>query len=148
MCSSLLPSFRSCRWLELTSLRRKHSSLGLRGEAQKDRTHKAFYLTGDEETFKRGIAMVEQDIKRLEAEASNLEHQIELSSKYRLDISKLKEACALVASNIGTLSFEEKRLALQALQISAMIDGDEVILYGAVPIKDLLSVSTQSKLKV
>jgi len=117
-------------------------------EGQKDRIYRAFYLTGDEDTFKRDIATVEQEIERLETEACNLEHQIELSSKYQLDISKLKEACVLVASNIRTVSFEEKRLTLQALHISVMIDGDKVKLYGAVPIKDLLSVSTQSRLTI
>jgi len=117
-------------------------------EAQKERTYKAFYLTGDEETFKRDIAMVEQDIKRLEAEASNLEHQIELSNKYQLDISRLKEACALVASNIKTLSFDEKRLTLQALHISVMIDGDKLTLSGAVPMRGLSSVSSQARLTI
>jgi site-specific DNA recombinase len=117
-------------------------------EAQKERTYKAFYLTGDEETFKHDIAMVEQDIKRLGAEASDLEHQIELSNKYQLDISRLKEACALVASNIKALSFDEKRLALQALHISVMIDGDKVTLSGAVPTRGLSSVSSQAKLTI
>jgi len=117
-------------------------------EAQKDRIYRAFYLTGDEDNFKRDIAAAEQEIERLETEASKLEHQIELSSKYQLDISKLKEACALVASNIRTLSFEEKRLALQALHISVMVDRDKITLYGTVPIEDLLSMSTHSELTV
>ncbi|GAJ02024.1 unnamed protein product, partial [marine sediment metagenome] len=60
----------------------------------------------------------------------------------------LKEACALVVSNIKALSFDEKRLVLQALHISVMIDGDKVTLSGAVPMRGLSSVSSQARLTI
>ena len=92
----------------------------------------------------KGIHSIEQYIKGLEAQAQNLKERIELSNQYRLNIDNLKEACALVADNINSLSFEQKRFALEVLQVRVMIDGDNIALHGAVPIEELSIVSTQS----
>ncbi len=117
-------------------------------EAQKERIYRAFYLTGNEDTFKQDIATIEQEVQRLETEVGNLEHHIELSREYQFDVSRLKEACALVARNAGNLSFEEKRLALQALDVSVIVDKDKVTLCGALPAEGLLSVSGQPRLTI
>ena len=94
------------------------------------------------------MATLEQEVTKLQSESENLERQMKLSNEYQFNLSEIKQACALVADNVSTLSFKQKRLALQALQISVTIDGDKVTLYGSVPVKELFSVSAQSKLTV
>jgi hypothetical protein len=36
--------------------------------------------------------------------------------------------------NLGNLSFEEKRLFLEALKIKVLIDGDNVAIQGSIPV--------------
>ena len=104
-------------------------------QKQKDRINKAFQITGDEATFRRDIALVTKEIQGLEREYSNLQVQLEQSSQLDLDIEKLESACELVKSNLKSLSFEEKRFALQALKVRVLIDGDIVSMQGWIPPK-------------
>ena len=101
---------------------------------QKDRINRAFQITGDEQTFRRDIALINREIEQLERERLNLEQRLDLSSQLDLDISNLKAACDLVKSNLKTLSFEEKRLALSALRLRVLIDGNSVAIQGAIPL--------------
>jgi site-specific DNA recombinase len=104
-------------------------------QKQKDRINKAFQITGDEATFRRDIALVTKEIQGLEREYSNLQVQLEQSSQLDLDIEKLESACELVKNNLKSLSFEEKRFALQALKVRVLIDGDTVSMQGWIPPK-------------
>ena len=103
-------------------------------QRQKDRIHKAFYLTGDEEAFKRNIGMLAKEIEALKETQSELEERISASKQFEVDIDGVKGACELVKRNLKTLSFEEKRLALEALQVKVWVSDDGVEINGCIPI--------------
>ena len=102
-------------------------------EKQRDRTHKAFYITGDEDTFRRNIGQITREMEGLKEEQHRLEGCIRASNGVRLDAENIKAACEIVKSRLGALSFEDKRLALDALQIRVVVDGDSLTLQGAIP---------------
>ncbi len=102
---------------------------------QKDRVWTAFRITGDEDTFRRDIMILDREIQQTEAEIAVLQERIQANENFTLDADNLKEACYIVASNLKSLSFEEKRLALQALQVKVSIDGDSINLQGAIPLE-------------
>jgi len=101
---------------------------------QKDRINRAFHITGDEQTFRRDIVLINKEIEQLERERLNLERRLDLSNQVDLDIGNLKAACDLVKSNLKALSFEEKRLALSALRLRVLIDGNSVAIQGSIPL--------------
>jgi hypothetical protein len=49
-------------------------------------------------------------------------------------LTDIEKACELVVRNLGNLSFEEKRLVLDALKIKVLIDGDDVAIQGSIPV--------------
>ncbi|MBA7716568.1 hypothetical protein ES703_125642 [subsurface metagenome] len=104
-------------------------------EKEKDRIHKAFYVTGDEERFKKAMAMLTEEVKALEEEEINQINRIEANKQFALNVEGIKEACELVKSNLASLNYEEKRLALKALQIKVMVDGSDINIEGAIPIQ-------------
>lgn len=103
-------------------------------EKQKARAWKAFEITGDEETFKVNIAQLEEEITALKEEQERLQKRIEAGNRFGLNIQDLERACELVKRNVKGLSYEEKRLTLEALQIKVWIDGDDVAIEGAIPL--------------
>ncbi|MFC1943754.1 hypothetical protein ACFLWO_04185 [Chloroflexota bacterium] len=102
-------------------------------------------LTTTEQTFRRDIGLITQEIESLEAQVKNLEQRIEFRSQHQLDISNLKEACALVAGNLRGLTLDDRRLALKASDVRVLIDEDSITLQGTVPVKELSVASTLSQ---
>jgi len=102
-------------------------------EREKNHIHRAFYLTGDESTFKAAIAENTNSIEQLEKELVKCQERIENNKQFILNGDSLREACELVTSNLKTLDCSEKRLALQALQISVTIKDESIQIRGAVP---------------
>ena len=128
----------------VSDLERLEAQLANR-EKQKQRAWKAFEITGDEEAFRRGIASLGKEIEALEEEKLSLEKRIEAIKQCQLDEEGIKKACELVSRNLKTLSFDEKRLALEALQIKVFIGDDSVIIKGAIPIPEHNVVSIPSR---
>lgn len=114
-------------------LERKKAELGKK-EKEKSRVWKAFEITGDEKKFRHDIATLGGEIKALEEEASQLERRIEEREQSHISIKGIKQACELIKTNLGGLGFEEKRLALEALQIKVWIDGESITIEGVIPI--------------
>jgi len=103
-------------------------------EKQKARVWKAFELTGDEATFRSDIGAITKDTEELTQKKATLESQIEASKQFNPDIPDIKKACELVAMNAHSLNYEGKRLALRALRIKVLVDGDNITLRGIIPI--------------
>lgn len=112
-------------------------------ERQKNRIWKAFELTGDEEKFKSDIRSLEEEVKSLEDKRKKLEDSIEENRHFQLHTEQIMEACELVSRNLGNLTFADKRLALEALQIEAWLDGDNITIKGAIPIPSDAIATTQ-----
>ena len=49
-------------------------------------------------------------------------------------MESIERFCELVRQNLGDFTFDDKRLALEALQIKVIVDGDSVNIEGAIPV--------------
>jgi len=126
------------RNLEVTEAQLKHK------EREKERIHRVFYLMGDEERFKKDMGILAEGIKSLEEERANLISRIEASQKFDLDVEGIKRACELVKSNLNSLDYASKRLALEALGIKIMVEGSDINIQGVIPIQRVPIVSASS----
>ena len=66
-----------------------------------------------------------------------------MAKRATFDIESIKKACELVSRNLNELSFENKRLALKALNIKVWSDGEYIRIEGVIPITDGAIVTTQ-----
>jgi hypothetical protein len=103
-------------------------------EKEKDRAWKAFELTGDEPKFNKEIKDVMAKIEALEKQNLELERRIEASKQAEVDMDSIKRFCELARSNLADLTFENKRLALQALNIKVWVNGGNVTIEGTIPV--------------
>ncbi len=104
-------------------------------EKEKNRIHKAFSITGDESKFRKDIADLTEEVKALRQEETSLESRIEANKKFALNLEGIKQACELVKNNLTSLSFKEKRLALEALQIKVIAGDLNITVEGVIPIQ-------------
>ena len=63
----------------------------------------------------------------------HIERQISTQQECQIDSAGIEQFCQMVKRNLKDLSFEDKRLALEALQIKVWIDGNNVEITGAIP---------------
>jgi len=70
----------------------------------------------------------------LEQRKSELETRIEQAKQTEVDMECIERFCELVRQNLGNFTFEDKRLALEALQVKVWVDGDNVNIEGAIPV--------------
>jgi len=111
-------------------------------EKEKDRAWKAFEITGDEPKFRGEIEGITAGIEGLERQRQGIERRIELVAQSEINIDGIKKFCELARSNLDEFTFEDKRLALEALQIKVWIDGEHITLEGAIPVAESDIVST------
>jgi hypothetical protein len=74
-----------------------------------------------------------------------LERRIEVQNQCTANIESVERFCDLVRTNIKQFSFQDKRLALEALQIKVWIDSDKVTIEGVVPVDEQRIVSNASR---
>ncbi len=115
-------------------------------QKQKERIWRAFELTGDEDTFKQDIERLTREITSLENEMLELGHKIQSYEQYEIDAERIKEACQLFSTNLKGLTYEEKRFALEALQIRVLVDGESLKLEGVISLGEPTIVSSASRL--
>ncbi len=111
-------------------------------EDQKARTWKAFEITGDEKTFKASIAKLGEEVRALEEEKLRLEKRIEVCGQFKLDFRDIRRACNIVKRNLRGITFEDKRLALEALQVKVWVDGTAIAIEGAIPMGDIRNTTS------
>jgi len=70
---------------------------------------------------------------------AELEAKIEQTQQATVDLDNIKLACEMVSQNLGTLTYEDKRLAIEALDIKVWMKHDELIMEGSIPMSDDLS---------
>lgn len=106
---------------------------------EKDRTWKAFEITGDEAKFTCEIKSITLKMGEFERRKAELENKIEQIGKVEINMESIKKYCELARNNIGSLSFSEKRLVLESLGARVIVSKEDVTLQGMIPI-----VSSQS----
>lgn len=113
---------------------------------QKERIWRAFELTGDEGAFKKDVERLDQEVRAIEQEKSELEQKIEAYQNYEIDANRVKEACKLYSDNLKNMTYQDKRLALEALQIRVVVEGDKIVLNGIIPMASPSIESSVSRL--
>ena len=56
-----------------------------------------------------------------------------------MDMDNIKLACEIVSQKLGSLTYEDKRLALKALDIKVWIKHYELTMEGSIPMSEDLS---------
>jgi len=59
---------------------------------------------------------------------------IEIARKAKADITDIERACQLIKDNLGELSFENKRKALEVLGVKVWLDVGNVAIEGNIPV--------------
>ena len=106
-------------------------------DKQKARAWKAFEITGDEETFRQTIGQLQSEVEALQEGESRLQQEIAANAQFSPDPQDIKDACELVRRNLKGLSLDDKRQAMEALQLKVWIDGNAVEVEGAIPLPEL-----------
>jgi len=114
-------------------------------QKQKERAWSAFLYSGDEDTFKRMIADVEAKLQAFELEKADIESRMQSYNEFEARAEDLKEACKRVSANLGKLTTGEKQLALDALGIKVLVDGDDIRIQGTLPLDLVPPMSTLSE---
>jgi len=65
---------------------------------------------------------------------AELEARIEQTKLNEANMESIERFCEIVRQNLGDFTFDDKRLALEALQIKVIVDGDSVNIEGAIPV--------------
>jgi site-specific DNA recombinase len=110
-------------------------------EKQKTRTWKAFEITGDEETFKQSIGQLRGEVETLQREESRLQQDIAANVQFTPDPQDVKKACEMVRQNLNNLSLEDKRQAMDILQVKVWIDASTVAIEGTIPVPEVCIAS-------
>ncbi len=70
---------------------------------------------------------------------AELEAKIGQTQRAVVDMDNIKLACEIVSQKLGSLTYEDKRLALKALDIKVWIKHNELTMEGSIPMVDDLS---------
>jgi seryl-tRNA synthetase len=117
-------------------------------EKQRELIWRAFELTGDENSFKKDIERFNNETRALEGCKAELEQNIDSYQNHEIDAKRVKEACKLYMDNLQNMTYEDKRLALEALQIKTVVEGDKIVVNGIIPMASLEIVSSASSISV
>lgn len=96
-----------------------------------------------EEYVLREIGQVKSSREALQSELSGLEQQAQRVVDLDGLSEKVRAYCAQVAERLDEFDFDDKRLALDALQITVTIDPSQAVLKGAIPY-DLATIGRTS----
>lgn len=83
------------------------------------------------------------DIEILQREESRLQHEIADNAKFTPEPQAIRQACELVRRNLKGLSLEDKRLAMDALQLKVWIDANTIEVEGSIPLPEV-SIASRS----
>lgn len=87
---------------------------------------------------------LKSECDKISLDKANLERRFQEAHEQEFDEMKMDQMLRLVASGLESLGPEEKRLALDALNIKVWIDGDSVAIDGFIPVTDAAIVSPHS----
>lgn len=79
----------------------------------------------------------------LKSRLSELSTRMAEVEQAELDLPGVKHFCTLASENLTNFTYADKRLALEALRIEAWINGEDILIKGAIPAYDI--ASTQLK---
>jgi len=116
--------------IELDIVKRRLAELDKEQQQLLDWALKGF----PEETVDKTNKRINETRCELIETRTKLEEQVEITQKQQVNIDKIEYFCDLVKSNIKLLTYENKRLALEALDIKVWIDGKSIEITGVIPV--------------
>ncbi len=90
-------------------------------------------MTGDEAKFTTEIQRATEKIETLEELRAQSARQIEANEQRDAGLSVVMAFCELASKNLAEFSFEDKRVALEALQIKVWAEDGRLTIEGAIP---------------
>ena len=94
-------------------------------------------------TFKQSIGQLRGEVETLQREESRLQQEIEANAQFTPDPQDIRKACETVHRNLKGLSLEDKRQAMEALQVKVWIDASTVAIEGTIPMPEV-SIASRS----
>ena len=79
----------------------------------------------------------------LQREESRLQQEIAANVQFTPDLQDIRKACETVRQNLNNLSLEDKRQAMEALQVKVWIDASTVAIEGTIPMPEV-SIASRS----
>ncbi|GAH48393.1 unnamed protein product, partial [marine sediment metagenome] len=70
----------------------------------------------------------------LKQRRSELEARLEQARETEVNMESIERFCEVVRQKLGEFTFEDKRLALEALSIKVWVDGKEINIEGAIEV--------------
>jgi hypothetical protein len=94
--------------------------------------------------YKMRRAAVATARQALQAEREDIDRQVEAIHLARAQVETLTECCVRIRNQLATFSYDEKRLALAALDIRVTFDPEQPArITAAIPSGDIMSTSPQ-----
>lgn len=105
-------------------------------EAETRRLRIYLYAGGSEEKFVQEWRRMGAEKQRLEGQIAELEKRIEEARRAEIDEVNIERFFEIARQNLEDFTFDDKRLAFEALQLKAWVDGDKVTIEGLIPVPD------------
>jgi len=90
----------------------------------------------DLQTLKRKMDEIKSEEAELDQEKSRLGREIRISEAQELNEEKLYQFCQSLPATLANLNFEDKKQILREVVDKVVVDGDEVTIYGVIPMPD------------
>jgi site-specific DNA recombinase len=90
----------------------------------------------DLQTLKQKMDEIKEEQRNLEGEKLNLEKELRKAQAQELNEEKLYEFCQNLPMTLTNLSFEDKRQILREVVDRIVVDGNEITIYGIIPMPD------------
>jgi len=97
-----------------------------------------------EETVVAENKRINEKRNSLQSRKAELEKQIKASQEAIISLPKLECFVELMRQKLSTLDYETKRLALEMLNITVWLDGQNIEITGVLPVAENAIVTTQS----
>lgn len=95
-----------------------------------------------EETIVRENEKINRTRAELRTRKAEIEKKMEETKEHEVNLAGVEKFCELACKNLMDFTYEKKRLALDALQVKVIIDGNKVSMQGAIPVVEGDIVST------
>ena len=100
---------------------------------REQRVYRIFEFGGDEALLVADMASIKTERQRLLDEQKHIEAQLTTAVDFQARHQGIERFCELIKGKLSTLSFKDKRLVLEALNIQVSIDGENAKVTGSIP---------------
>ncbi len=92
-----------------------------------------------EDTVEKENEKINNYRSQLHARKDELTGEIEQFKQSDIDAIKIEKFCQIATENLKGFTSENKRLALDTLQVQVVVDGEKITLSRAIPIVDIVT---------